>query len=1031
MLGFWCFVIVGCIALNGPTAVESVTYKPWLTEEVLFLADVCCLTHNEFLRMKVELYFSAKVFTDISTDRNANGSIYVFNSTGSETPSSNPTFTSLNMKRCSSVECLEQAAISMDEANIVTTSSLAAAIEHISKLYSTWQYNRVQRKTLVVITTSTADSRDALLRSHTITNDQNITVYAVGIGNGTSQEKLSVIANGGTDNSRVYWTPNFNCSTCDLVKDLKVNLNTTPTEPDWCTVYKCHSFATCQWRWPYCKCGDGYDGNGTACNRLYLLEFTQSLNPGVVLTSAELRDVSGHLQTLFYPDSSEQPNMGARHWDLHIISSNNGLRYYYQFAGAYEPVDVLVQRYAADVKKWFSTSYFEKYDKIGLGLPQPVGCEHSFPNHISSFYFPITLVNSVSSPWNLCPKGFPRASIQCVPHNTSNSLGLVIGGRFDPTTLNTVSCDANLSQIATSNLDLNKIANVSGQLMLLSGGYKLNDKEVKQALNIIDSIKTAVESLSLKISPHILGNMASAVSELLIGLNGSVTYNKDLITRHKVIDTLTYLAHTLNMSQVVGDTWEFKTNKVQLKVQDIPASEDSVIFAPWQPLYNYNYTMYPLNASLYVNKSNGTSGKLRTVIIFFNSTTMQQPDSNKQGMVAASTSHSPKTIISNPDVTVKMLSAEESYGRINSDTFQAAYVRHQCVTWDSNISDWSGENCCLDNDVYPSTECKCSTGIVSMRTTTTRVPPIIEQSILIIVTSSVFSFVLLTLFVWIIYKRNELDSDPFYHQRFLCLTLSLTYLLYAFALPCLATNDVNNGYGTYLVSWEFNSGMAQTTLLHFAVLSSWLLLTLYCFSSYKQAVETKFPGSYAVFVPFIVYVIAASAVVIDSGYFLGILDQYLTNTDFCRTNDWRFITSTYLADNMCWISGKSFYVASFVCVLVSVIGYVVTLLLAIGKAIKLRGNKHHNRPVMKDTFFALLLSFIFGVCCTFAQFRVESVEESERKTMEICFVVFTGILLLGIILVWYLLPGLRKIDQAKTRDTVAMDNVQSTRLMRA
>ncbi|XP_076803242.1 uncharacterized protein LOC143447172 [Clavelina lepadiformis] len=469
-----------------------------------------------------------------------------------------------------------------------------------------------------------------------------------------------------------------------------------------------------------------------------------------------------------------------------------------------------------------------------------------------------------------------------------------------------IECDVTVAEVisslpATQNLTETAFEEVSTTLQLITSSGNLNMNETESVITVLDETANMFTKNEKNITLITWTNVVVTVDNLLSSSSSmdieSNTVNT-LLTTFESFNELVILPEFLENFVVQTP---LISASIQSLTQSAPPEEDNTVTGTNFELANQMQNVSEIAAEVVipdeaVQQARNQTGRFRQQIVFVvhKLSTLFPSQMNVSRVVGI-------TFGSNVTVTglitpLQIQHTNQPYRHekepLSFNSLLAERIQLACKFWDFSVNDWSSDGCCLDHTQFPPV-CQCN-HFTNFALLVAR--DVVPNDVALAVFSDVgCSLSFIALFVTFLIQltdkeRRKLKASQIFLQ--VCGNLMIVYILFV-----AGVDRAENG----------EACTAITALLHFFLLTSWCWMAVYSHDVYVSLVQIFRDVTYHFMLKrcLFAYGVPLIVITINLAVTVGHFDR-MNEAVTCNGYN-PLATSTYRADNMCWLHGYSLY----------------------------------------------------------------------------------------------------------------------------
>nr|CAB3250665.1 probable G-protein coupled receptor 128 [Phallusia mammillata] len=706
---------------------------------------------------------------------------------------------------------------------------------------------------------------------------------------------------------------------------------------------------------------------------IFLHEFAQDLDSSQIDIGGISQKLKEDLLQIFQSGSVNVQNVF-----IESISNSSVVRYLVQFT-QFQPSNVFLTMYQDFIK----TNQIN--DLILQGVPRTTSCKGlSF----GGFVFPEVSANKLSYSVEICPKGFSQASLRCSPCIKETNNGLLHTSKYDLTSLSVAKCETTIRSLLINTSDVTKesVEQVASSLQIITSGTDLQPEEIEDSLEVVNSIAQAVTEVTKDTLVNVVTVITSA-SESLEMMSENIEVSSEHVNemRKNITQSLSFFAHRVSFDNDTGSSIEIKTKSVSLKVveQSMQIDPAALWFAP--EVSNAE-NVVPINASipgsvLSKAQSQMNGKKFKTVFLLHKGNFLFPSNKSPEFVITVEVGNGTSLTELNPPVSIKHRNEKAKYGQKHISTnLKAEKVRQQCAYWDPDVSDWKTDGCCLDNSAHPP-ECKCDhLTSFALLVSTVEVPQDVVLSIVSDVGCGFSIFCFVATIILHLLNKPQLRKGPNQIQLHVCINLLVAYVVFLFGVSKVEYSEVCT---------------VLTVVMQYTFLTSWMWMAVYSHKLYTALVKVFTVSSKSYMMKACIFAYGFPFLVVGMNVCLTFLyfDKLQFNEDLCVKGDPKYLSSTYRAENMCWLHGSSLFVGFLLIVGLVLVNNIVILVLVL---VKLFCKRQKIKSTAKkfttsqQVVMACILSFTLGITWVLGIFMLFATDETYHLVLNWLFTLFNS-----------------------------------------
>ncbi|XP_076800776.1 uncharacterized protein LOC143445512 isoform X1 [Clavelina lepadiformis] len=295
----------------------------------------------------------------------------------------------------------------------------------------------------------------------------------------------------------------------------------------------------------------------------------------------------------------------------------------------------------------------------------------------------------------------------------------------------------------------------------------------------------------------------------------------------------------------------------------------------------------------------------------------------------------------------------------------------ECRFWDFSANDWSSDGCCLDHTQFPPV-CQCN-HLTNFALLVAR--DVVPNDVALAIFSDVGCILsIIALIVTVILhlvqgERRKLQSTQIFVN--ICCNLIAVYVIFVAGIEY-----TGNSEACTLV----------TALLHYFLLTTWSWMATYSYEIYMGLVKVFRQGDDSYLVK--AYVLAYGVPLLVVGITLGITVGYVDVNDASLivtcSGDNLFATSSYRADNMCWLKGYPLYFGFLLPVGIALLMNLLFFFLVLRKVVWAKSEVTSTADKLNATqrmWISLTLFSTMGISWIFGYFMLISTDPTYSLVM--------------------------------------------------
>ncbi|CAK8694486.1 unnamed protein product [Clavelina lepadiformis] len=295
----------------------------------------------------------------------------------------------------------------------------------------------------------------------------------------------------------------------------------------------------------------------------------------------------------------------------------------------------------------------------------------------------------------------------------------------------------------------------------------------------------------------------------------------------------------------------------------------------------------------------------------------------------------------------------------------------ECRFWDFSANDWSSDGCCLDHTQFPPV-CQCN-HLTNFALLVAR--DVVPNDVALAIFSDVGCILsIVALIVTVILhlvqgERRKLQSTQIFVN--ICCNLIAVYVIFVAGIEY-----TGNSEACTLV----------TALLHYFLLTTWSWMATYSYEIYMGLVKVFRQGDDSYLVK--AYVLAYGVPLLVVGITLGITVGYVDVNDASLivtcSGDNLFATSSYRADNMCWLKGYPLYFGFLLPVGIALLMNLLFFFLVLRKVVWAKSEVTSTADKLNATqrmWISLTLFSTMGISWIFGYFMLISTDPTYSLVM--------------------------------------------------
>nr|XP_026692270.1 adhesion G-protein coupled receptor G2-like [Ciona intestinalis] len=598
---------------------------------------------------------------------------------------------------------------------------------------------------------------------------------------------------------------------------------------------------------------------------------------------------------------------------------------------------------------------------------------HCNKEKVGNLTFPTTAITHVALSEEKCnTTGLSRGSAIC-KHNEQ------VEAYFDKSSIFYVPCQFSINSLVEQVISLGEnitdesIVNGVNQLEVIASGPDLISGDTKE--KFVEFFKT-ISDLAAEGKAKITSNTLITVLSISAKISkphasGHLSTPEENKEKQDIVKSISTLAENVILSK--NEVLEVENDLFTVKIFDHEGSS-SVSYSPVVKGVNGNNSqpakisipnealVQTLSKGLARKKRSTENATFRLSLAMYNDASLFPTNDNVSNVISAGVGVNARIKDLAEPVEVLYLNIGAKHGESITATIKTK-TSVVCKYWDFTTSKWADDGCCLNETANP-TQCLCNhLTNFALLVTSVQGPTDVVLSVISDV-GCILSII--GLFVTILVHalhRESMKKRPAKILLNICSNLLIAYFIFV-----VGVSQTSNRTGCKVVA----------VLLHYFFLTTWCWMSVYSYDMYMSLVkvfrgsESKLLQRMAAFA----YITPAAIVIITAGVAMGYVDQKQKSTLCGKVID-PTLSSSYIADHMCWLTGGSLYFG-FLLPVAAMLMYNFFVFISIFRELNKNSSKvttEHMRRTTKQTMtIAVTMTSLMGVTWVFGYLLVISTD---------------------------------------------------------